>query len=222
MIWVLLALLVSGSSVALAMRPSSSSQLAMWLTVGIPNACMAAIAVVRLQRRGVLAERLTPRWGDPSLGAVTGLLLLALSWAGRAHLMPAGSVQQAWIAQLFWRLGDPTKLQQSLLMTGLILLVPVCEELVWRGLVLEELTEKLGQRRAWPVSAVLYGVAALPTAYMLAVPGLGLNPLLVLAALGCGLVWGFMVNRTQRLPAAILSHMVFTYFSTTQFRVPGM
>jgi hypothetical protein len=49
----------------------------------------------------------------------------------------------------------------------------------------------------------------------------GLNPLLVLAALGCGLCWSFMARMFDRLPPVMVSHAVFTYFSATQFRVPG-
>lgn len=222
MIWVGIALLVSSVSVALALRPSVDTQLAMWLTVGIPYALMAIVAVFRLKREGVLRERIALQWGDFSVGAVTGLLLVGVTWVARARLMPMGSPGQAWVAQLLWRLGDPTTLRSSVVITGLMLVVPICEELVWRGLVLEELSRKLGARRAWPLAAALYGVAALPSAFTLAVPGIGLNPVLVLGALGCGMVWGFMVNQTRRLPAATLSHVVFTYFTATQFQLPGM
>jgi membrane protease YdiL (CAAX protease family) len=33
----------------------------------------------------------------------------------------------------------------------------------------------------------------------------------VIAALGCGLVWGVLVARTGRLPVAIVSHALFTW-----------
>jgi hypothetical protein len=68
----------------------------------------------------------------------------------------------------------------------------------------------------------LYGGATIPTAFGLYHPDAGLNPLLVIAALGCGLVWSFMAARLGRLPPVILSHMTFTYFSAVQFRSPGM
>jgi membrane protease YdiL (CAAX protease family) len=39
----------------------------------------------------------------------------------------------------------------------------------------------------------------------------------VLAALGCGLVWGLIVARTGRLPVAIFSHALFTWCVAVQF-----
>jgi membrane protease YdiL (CAAX protease family) len=65
----------------------------------------------------------------------------------------------------------------------------------------------------------LYSLASLPTAYTLR-SAAGLNPLLVLATFGCGLVWTFLTMRVGRLVPAIFSHMAFTYFSVVQFRIP--
>ena len=222
MIGVLTVVCVSAAAIAFAMRPSMSDPLAMWGTLALAYGALASLAAFRLHKRGRLVEMLTPRWGDPSIGAITGLLLLAATWIGRSQLMPSGSSRQAWLVQLYWLLGDPSVLQRSVHLSALILFVPACEELVWRGLVLDSLTERFGRRRGWPLSALLYALVAAPTAFTLSIPGVGFNPLLMLAALGCGLVWGFMANQSRRLPAVILSHMAFTYFSSTQFRLPGM
>ena len=80
--------------------------------------------------------------------------------------------------------------------------------------------QRYGDRRSWPLSAVLYSLSLLPTAFTLRGPA-GLNPILPLAALGCGLVWGFMGRLFGRLPPLIISHMIFTYFAAVQFRLPG-
>jgi hypothetical protein len=69
------------------------------------------------------------------------------------------------------------------------------------------------------VAAVLYAISLLPTSYSLAAIS-GPNPLLPMAALGCGLVWSFMGNMFGRLPPMMISHMVFSYFIATQFRLP--
>jgi len=45
----------------------------------------------------------------------------------------------------------------------------------------------------------------------------GCGGLVVLAALGCGLVWGLVVARTGRLPVAIVSHVLFTWGVVLQF-----
>ena len=55
-------------------------------------------------------------------------------------------------------------------------------------------------RWTWLVSVGLYALAYVPTMWALAAPG-GPNPILPLAALGAGLVWGGMARRFGRLDA---------------------
>jgi membrane protease YdiL (CAAX protease family) len=138
----------------------------------------------------------------------------------RSYLTPAGTEQEAWLAYVYLMPGDPSELQASLLLTGMLLSVAALEEVVWRAMVLDQLMQRFGERLAWPISAVLYATSLLPTAYTLQGPA-GYNPLLPLAALGCGLVWGFMGRLLGRLPPLMVSHMVFTYFAAAQFRFPG-
>jgi len=97
----------------------------------------------------------------------------------------------------------------------------VAEELVWRGLVVSLLEERIGSRRAWIWAAVLYGVAHLPTAWALRDPAAGPNPLLVLAAIGCGLVWGGMARRFDRLLPSMFSHALFDWTVIMMFRYWG-
>jgi hypothetical protein len=91
-----------------------------------------------------------------------------------------------------------------------VVVVAALEEISWRGYVYPILEERLGTRRAWPATAFLYALAHVPTMFLLKDPFAGPNPLVVIAALGCGLVWGLVVARTGRLPVAIISHVLFT------------
>ena len=68
-----------------------------------------------------------------------------------------------------------------------------------------------GTRRALVVSALLFGAAHTPTMFLLADPVAGYNPLIVMAAVGCGLVWGAIYWRTSRLMPAIFSHALFSW-----------
>jgi membrane protease YdiL (CAAX protease family) len=79
------------------------------------------------------------------------------------------------------------------------------------------LEQKVGPRRAWPLTAALQAVAYGATIYQLRDPFAGPNPLVVIAVLGCGLVWGFVVARTRRLPIAVLSHALFAWAVLVQF-----
>jgi membrane protease YdiL (CAAX protease family) len=146
--------------------------------------------------------------------------LLLSSWGARAVLAPADSPRLAWLFRIYAQIGDPDMVQRSVLYTGVLLVIVICEELVWRSMVLDELTRRFGSRRAWPLAALCYGLTALPTLFTLRDPMAGLNPLLVTAALGCGIVWSFLASIKGRLVPVIIAHGVFTYFSFVQFRWP--
>jgi membrane protease YdiL (CAAX protease family) len=209
-------------SVFLAFRPEHASSPAFfWYLLGgqVP---LAALAVIRLHQRGLLRAQLLPRGGDVALGTLIGATLLVGSWFARAAIAPGGAESNPWLLRLFWQIGDPEVLQRSVLYTLALLFLPLTEELIWRGMVLQELNEKLGTRLAWPACAALYAASHLPTLVLLSDPVAGPNPLVVLAALGAGLVWSFAAGQLKRLPPVIVSHMIFTYFSVVQFRIPGL
>lgn len=191
-----------------------------WVALGVPYALLAALALYKLWDEGTLLDVLSPRWGDLSLGFVTAAILLLSSWGARAVLAPADSPRLAWLFRIYAQIGDPDMVQRSVLYTGVLLVIVTCEELVWRSMVLDELTRRFGSRRAWPLAALAYGLAALPTLFTLRDPTAGLNPLLVTAALGCGIVWSFLASIKGRLVPVIIAHGVFTYFSFVQFRWP--
>ncbi len=211
--WVFLAVALGTGASAFSLRPAVAGSLWMWLGLAIPYGALSAIAVYKMHRDGVLRTRLVPKSGDIALGLVTGAVLVLGAWATTAVIAPAGSEKIAWVYRVLLLMGGPDAIRASVLLTAATLAIAGFEELTWRGLVLSSLEEKIGTRRAWYVSAWLYAGAMLPTVYSLRDPNAGLNPMLVLAALGVGLVWGLLVSKTGRLVPAILSHMVFTYFA---------
>lgn len=217
----LLSLLVISCAMAFAFRSELAGSPTFWLSLIVPYLLLALIAVKRLWDDGTLLDVLGPRWGDLSVGAVTGALLLLASFGARAVLAPAGSSRLGWLFRIYAQVGDPDVVQRSALYTAALFLVVVSEELVWRSLVLDELSERFGTRRAWPLCALCYGITALPTLYTLRDPVAGYNPLLVTAALGCGIVWTFLAHIKGRLMPVIIAHAVFTYFSLVQFRWPS-
>ena len=218
---VLLVVVAVAAAHALAFREAYAGTLTFFLILAVTYAALAGLALRHFAREGTLRERLAPKWGDLSLGALSAMVLLMVSWLGRSALAPAGTPRQAWLYRIYLQLGDPDALQQGALFTAALLFIPLCEELVWRGLILERVSERFGTRRGWIIASVIYAVALLPTAYTLRDPSAGLNPLLPTAALGAGLVWNFMAGRFARLPPVMISHMAFTYFSAVQFRWPG-
>ena len=219
---VLLTLLLTFAGLAYSFSEARAGTPAFWLGACLPYVVLVALALHKMWSDGTLVDLLTPRWGDLSIGALSMMGLLFASWAARRVLSPAGSPRQAWLFRIYLQLGNPEHLQRSTGYTLLILLVCAAEEVVWRGMVLGDLTQRFGRRAALPLSALAYGFAALPTLWLLRDPVAGLNPLLVTAAVGCGLVWSFLASLTGRLSPVMISHMAFTYFTIVQFRLPGL
>jgi membrane protease YdiL (CAAX protease family) len=112
--------------------------------------------------------------------------------------------------RLYLQIGDPDA-EGQVLVGASVFLIGALEEVTWRGLVLRELAIPGGETRAWLLSTALYMAAHLPTLFLLSDPRAGLNPLLVMASLGCGLVWGRIAIRADRLVPAIFAHALFSW-----------
>ena len=218
MLKVAVAAVLVAAAITLAMQKSMSGSPLALLALGLPYAVISVLAILYLRREGTLGDRLRPRSGDLTFGALVTVMLFFGAIAGRKFLAPHGSVREAWVMRIYLQIGDPEFLQQRVVgISVAIVVVAILEEIAWRGLVYALVEERFGTRRAWPITAALYAAAHLPTLVLLADPYAGPNPLIVLAALGCGLVWGLIVARTGRLPVAIFSHALFTWCVAVQF-----
>lgn len=220
--WVALSIVLGTAAVAFALRVPVAGTATLWLGILLPYTALSVVALLRLRGEGKLIGLFRYRSGDIALGALSAAALLVGSWWGRSSLAPKGTPEAEWLQLIYAQLGDPAALQSSVLLTGALLLIAVEEELVWRGLVLTELGEKIGVRAAWPATALLYAATTLPTLWTLSASTAGLNPLLFFASLGAGIVWSYLAAITGRLLPSMISHAVFTYFSAAQFRIPGM
>jgi len=182
----------------------------MFLSMLITYALLAGFTVQRLRRRGEFDEQLRPRSGDLSIGAVVAAFLYAIAMAVHLLLTSPPSPRSAWIMQIYGALGDPASEYRHAL-GGVVFVVAALEEFVWRGLVMRVLTERLGWLRSWLLQAGLFGLAHVPTMFVLGSPVAGPNPLLVAAGIAYSLVWGRLAMRLDRLPPALFAHALFTW-----------
>jgi membrane protease YdiL (CAAX protease family) len=200
-------------------QPSRAGSPVVFLWMGVPTVALAIAGCVRAWQDGVLRDWFRIRSGDFTRGFIGAALLFGGSFAFSKTLkLP----QILWVARLYDQLGDPAVLRKnvSVVVAGIVIL-SIAEEIVWRGLVMSLLEEKVGSRRAWIVSALLYALAHVPTLWALADVNAGPNPVLVLAALGAGLVWGFMARRFERLVPGMFSHVLFNWTVIMMFRLWG-
>jgi membrane protease YdiL (CAAX protease family) len=223
---VVAAVLVTAASSYFAFRPERSGEVAFWLLAGGPAIVLGGIAVAWAKQQDHLREWLVPEWGDFTRGVVGAVLLFGVSWAFARSVAPVGSSHEIWLVSIYGQLGDPRALRaHALLVAVAIVSVALAEEILWRGMVTQVLSQKVGSRTAWLWAAALYGLAYLPTAWALRVGAGGeggLNPLVVAAALGGGLLWGVMARAFGRLFPSVLAHVVFDWAVVMMFPLWGV
>lgn len=207
-----------------AFLPQSSGTVAFWVLAGGPTLLLAAVAAAWAKREELLREWLVPRWGDFSRGVVGAVLLFGLAWAFSRIAMPVGSPREIWLVSLYGQIGDPKLLQQHApAVAAAIVAAALAEEVLWRGMVTQLLAERVGSRTAWVWAAVLYALAYVPTAWSLRAggPSGGLDPILPVAALGAGLLWGAMARFFGRLAPGVLAHALFDWAVVMMFPLWG-
>jgi membrane protease YdiL (CAAX protease family) len=206
----------------LAFDLSRAGTPAFFLFLGVPTVIIAVLGVLRAKDDGVLKSWISVRSGDFTRGFTAAAVLFGGSYAFMKLVAPPQSARASWLARLYLQLGDPSMLKKNVgLVVLAIVLTAIAEEVVWRGLVISLLEEKIGSSRAWVWSAVLYALAYVPTVWALRDPVAGPNPVIILAALGAGLLWGGMARRFERLLPGIFSHVLFDWTVVMMFRLWG-
>lgn len=221
MLGLLFVTLAGTTSAFFASRPELAGLPVLWLLLFLTQLPLLLLALYFLRRKGVLKARLTPRPGDVLRGVAGAAILVIAIWAGRALVMPHGSIREAWLARLYIHLGDPLLLERIRWVPLVILGWALSEEVVWRAWVQPKIVERLGPTRGVLLTALAYSAQALPVAYHLRDPSAGYNPLVILLALGTGLVWGYITQLSGRITPALVSHATLAYFTILEFR-PGL
>jgi uncharacterized protein len=202
--------LASGLVTTYAFDPRRDGTSATVLAFGLLYALLGAFTLRRFDRRRELGIRLRPAGGDFALGALVAGALYGLAHIVEQTVATHGSIREAWIMRVYLQVGDPEAPGRAAL-SGVVFVVGVLEELVWRGLVMRSLEEAYASRRALVLTSLLYGLANAPTLFLLGDPSAGLNPLIVIAAVGCGTIWGLVYLRTRRLVPALFAHALFSW-----------
>ena len=218
--FVALAVVVTAITGWFAFSPAHAGTLGFWALAAGPSILLGALAAVWAQREELLREWLVPQWGDFTRGVVGAMVLFGIAWVFVRLVVPPGSERQIWLVSLYGQLGSRRELQaRGPALAVTIAATALAEELLWRGAVTRLLAERVGSRWAWVWAAVLYAMAYAPTAWSLKVgDGLAsLNPVLPVAALAAGLLWGGMARVFGRLAPGVLSHGLFDWAVVMMF-----
>jgi membrane protease YdiL (CAAX protease family) len=224
--FVALAVVATAVSSYFAFRPESSGTVAFWVFASGPQLLLGAAAAAWARREDLLREWLTPKWGDFTRGIAAAAIFFALAWAFVRLVTPPASPRAIWLVSLYGQIGDPRLLQQHALAIGAaVAATALAEEVLWRGAVTQMLAERVGSRTAWLWAAGLYALSYVPTAWALragAGGDGGVNPVLVVAALGGGLLWGGLARSLGRLAPSVLAHAFFDWAVVMMFPLWGM
>ncbi|MEO8511944.1 MAG: CPBP family intramembrane glutamic endopeptidase [Ignavibacteria bacterium] len=84
---------------------------------------------------------------------------------------------------------------------GLLLLFIIgpAEEVFWRGYVQDTLAEKFGDNKGWIIASLIYGGVHI----------VAMNFMLFMAALICGLFWGWVFKRYRSVWPGLISHALW-------------
>lgn len=174
-----------------------------WFMLTFSTFLLAAIAFL-LGTPLLLGREFTAR--NVLLGVVLAALLYGVFYAGNqflkmvSGLFPALLPDRAGnIASVYANLGGLSRAVVSLL---LFFPIGFGEEVFWRGFVQRRLSERWSAGPAFVVTSLLYTGIHLATG----------NPVLILAALTCGLFWGGFYWATGSLVPVLVSHMLWDPF----------
>lgn len=130
-------------------------------------------------------------------GLLSAIVLYGVFWAGNAVLRAwIGGAAGEGIDRVYDYKAGASALRIALTIG---LLIGPMEEIVWRGILQRNLGDRLGPRTAFAVATAIYAGVHLASG----------NPLLVLAALVCGLFWGWMYLRWRSVLLNVVSHTIW-------------
>ena len=137
-----------------------------------------------------------------------GLTALAVGALGGGLMVGATYVLYPWVIHVAPVVGDETerlydlfRAPPQLLASLALVVVVVGEELVWRGAVQHALVRRFGPWSGVAIAAILYSLAHAPVG----------SPMLVVAALLCGLMWGALRLVSGSLVPTLVAHLVWDF-----------
>jgi membrane protease YdiL (CAAX protease family) len=193
------------------------------VALGVTYTVLTLGGVAYAWKQGLLKRWFIPASGDLTRGFVGALLLFVLAFGFVRLITMHGSPRAAWMARLYLQLGDtkPLRDHQAWIGAG-IALAATMEEIVWRGWAKSLLERLLGRRFGWIAAACAYALAHVPTLWALSDSTIGNNPIVLIAALGAGLVWSALARVFgDRLTPSIVSHGLFDWAVLMMFRLWG-
>lgn len=164
-----------------------------WLEMSLSISTLVLLSLV-FSREHIKLKRITLR--NILIGIVSAAGLYLIFYLGNiisGYFFPFKDVE---IASVY-----SNRANGNLLWIGLLLLFIIGpgEEIFWRGYIQNSLSKILGENKGYIVSVLLYAGVHLVTG----------NIMLVIAALVCGIFWGWLYKKEKNLLPVIISHALW-------------
>ena len=165
-----------------------------WLEMSVAVFALAGLSLLVWDSYDQLVE-----WtvGDVLLGASSALVLYGIFWLGNYAITRIIPFAETEIAAVYSNSGSAAI---PIIGTLLVLVIGPGEEIFWRGTVQKTIEDKYGKLIGLMAGAGLYSIVHV----------WALNLTLLLAALVCGVVWGYMYYRKRSLAPVIVSHSLWS------------
>ncbi len=164
-----------------------------WLEMSLSILLLGLLALYK--RRDVISL------GKPTMHHV---IVGVLSAAGLYLVFYVGNIVSGYLfpfkdAQISLIYGN--KAQGSLVLIGFLLffIIGPGEEIYWRGYIQKTFSDKFGENKGYVISALLYAGVHVATG----------NFMIILAALVCGLFWGYVYKMEKSLIPVLISHAIW-------------
>jgi hypothetical protein len=166
-----------------------------WVEMSLSILLLITI-VLFLERNLISFKKITLR--HILIGIISAIVLYFVFYAGNiisGYLFPFKDAQ---ISSVY-----SNKAQgNSLLIGGLLLFViGPGEEIYWRGFIQNFISKKFGENKGYIFATLLYAGVHIIT----------LNFMLIIAALVCGLFWGWIYKKEKSLVPVIISHAIWDF-----------
>lgn len=130
------------------------------------------------------------------VGVISALVLYGIFYAGNiisGYLFPFKDAQISLVYS--------NKSNANITLIGLLLLFIIGpgEEIYWRGFIQNTLSKRLGHTKGYLISVLLYSATHIVTG----------NFMLIIAALVCGLFWGWLYKKEKSLIPVLISHAIW-------------
>ena len=165
-----------------------------WLTMSI--AAVVLFFLSWLNQKKDFHNLFIFKKNDFLIGIAAAAILYAIFYFGRIILVEVLSYGQKEISLIY-----STRHQASPIIIGIILffLIGPAEEIFWRGFIQQRLGLQFGKTQALWITTFIYTVVHIWS----------FNITLLMASLVCGLFWGWIFLRTNRLWPVIISHALW-------------